>query len=61
MGYFIIISYVLRTGFDTEKGKIIRTVLYNTNAVKNTDGYILIFILLVFAIICSGYVLYHGM
>jgi len=53
--------YVLRTGFDTEKGKLMRTVLFNNNTVKNTDGFWLIFILLIFSIISSGYVLYHGL
>jgi len=38
-----------------------RTVLFNNNTVKNTDGFWLIFILLIFSIISSGYVLYHGL
>ena len=52
---------VIRTGFETEKCKLMRTVLYKNNTVKNTDGYYLIIILLIFSIISSGYVLYHGL
>ena len=62
--YYLLItlhSCVVRTGFDTEKGKLIRTVLYNTNSLKNTDGFILIVILLFFSIMFSSYVLFHGL
>ena len=51
---------VLRTSFDTSKGKLIRTVLFNNENIniKQYDAYILIAILLVLSIFSSGYVLY---
>jgi cation-transporting ATPase 13A1 len=54
---------VLRTGFDTSKGKLIRTVLYNNEnmSIKQSDSFIIIFFLLIFSIISSAYVLYHGL
>jgi len=51
----------MKTGFETEKGKLIRTVLYNRNTVKNSDGYILIVILVICSVLFSGYVLYYGL
>lgn len=57
------IARVLRTGFDTSKGSLIRTVLYNNENIniKQYDAYILILILLILAVISSGYVLYQGL
>ncbi len=57
------VARVLRTGFDTSKGKLIRTVLFNNDNVnvKQYDAYVLIFILLVLSVISSGYVLYQGL
>lgn len=57
------IGYVLRTGFDTSKGKLIRTVIFNNENVqiKQKDAFALIGVLLVFSIISSSYVLIHGL
>ncbi|KAL4433179.1 hypothetical protein ABPG74_010874 [Tetrahymena malaccensis] len=57
------LAYVLRTGFDTSKGKLIRTVIFNNENVqiKQKDAFALIFVLLIFSIISSAYVLIHGL
>lgn len=57
------LAYVLRTGFDTSKGKLIRTVMFNTDNVltRQTDAFIIIGILLFFSIISSVYILVHGL
>ncbi|EGR29218.1 hypothetical protein IMG5_160550 [Ichthyophthirius multifiliis] len=57
------LAYVLRTGFDTSKGKLIRTVLHNNEniQIKQKDAFALIGILLIFSIISSAYVLFHGL
>lgn len=57
------IGYVLRTGFDTSKGKLIRTVLFNNDNIltKQTDAFIIIGILLIFSIISSVYILIQGL
>lgn len=59
----MVVGYVLKTGFDTAKGKLIRTVIYNNENVniKQYDALALIFILLIFACISSGYVLIEGL
>lgn len=53
---------VLRTGFDTAKGKLIKTVFYNNENAqsKQLDGIVIVVVLLMFAILSSGYVLYYG-
>jgi cation-transporting ATPase 13A1 len=54
---------VVKTGFDTNKGKLVRGVMFNNEnlAIKQKDAFILIFILLIFSIISSAYVLFHGL
>jgi len=57
------IGYVLNTGFDTSKGKLIKTVLFNNENVKikQKDSYVIIFVLLIFSIVSSAYVLINGL
>jgi len=57
------VCYVLRTGFDTSKGKLIRTVLFNNENIltKQTDAFLIIGILLIFSIISSVYILTIGL
>ena len=57
------VCYVLRTGFDTSKGKLIRTVLFNNDNIltKQTDAFLIIGILLIFSIISSVYILNIGL
>jgi len=53
---------VLRTGFDTAKGKLIKTVFYNNeNTTVNMDGLVIIVVLLIFAIYTSAHVLINGL
>lgn len=53
---------MLRTGFDTAKGKLIKTVFYNNeNTTINKDGLFIVGILLIFALISSAYVLVNGL
>lgn len=56
------LALVLRTGFDTAKGKLIKTVFYNNeNTTINKDGLFIVGILLIFALISSAYVLVNGL
>lgn len=57
------IAYVLRTGFDTAKGKLARGVIFNTEnlGLKNTEAFFLLGILLILSIITSAYVLNEGL
>lgn len=58
-----IIGYALRTGFDTAKGKLTRTVLFNNENlnIKQGEAFILIFILLIFSVWSSVNILLQGL
>ncbi|KAJ1902338.1 putative cation-transporting ATPase 1 [Kickxella alabastrina] len=54
--------YVLRTGFGTAQGELVRTMIHSTDRVSadNKESYIFIGFLLIFAILASAYVWIHG-
>lgn len=56
-------AYVLRTGFETAKGKLSRTVLFNNEnlRIKQGEAFVLIFILLLFSIWSSANILLQGL
>eukprot|EP00871_Galdieria_phlegrea_P001655 jgi/Galph1/2490/GphlegSOOS_G1152.1 len=58
-----VICYVLRTGFGSVQGKLMRTILLSTEKVSANakEAAFLILFLLLFALISSGYVLKHGL
>ncbi len=57
------IGQVVRTGFETNQGKIIRTMLFNNErvTVESREAYYFLLILLFFALIAAGYVLNSGL
>lgn len=57
------IGMVLKTGYDTSKGKLIRKVIANTESlnIEQKDGLWIILFLLVCSIYTSYYVLTEGM
>jgi cation-transporting ATPase 13A1 len=57
------LALVLRTGFDTSKGKLIRRVISNTNNlnIQQKDGLFVILFLLICSLITAAYVLNKGL
>ena len=57
------IAYVLRTGFQTTQGKLVRTVLFSAErvTVESKDAFLFLLVLLCFALVASSYVLYSGL
>jgi len=57
------VAYVLRTGFHTTQGKLVRTVLFTAErvSVESKDAFIFLFVLLCFALLASVYTLYTGL
>ncbi|PVU86755.1 hypothetical protein BB560_006608 [Smittium megazygosporum] len=56
------ICLVLRTGFGTSQGELVRTMVHSTEQVSanNFESYVFILFLLAFAILASGYVWIEG-
>ncbi|KAI8323143.1 hypothetical protein GQ54DRAFT_303580 [Martensiomyces pterosporus] len=54
--------YVLRTGFGTSQGELVRTMIHSTERVSadNMESYLFICFLLIFAILASAYVWVQG-
>jgi manganese-transporting P-type ATPase len=58
-----LICFVLKNGFETKQGKLMRTILFSTErvTVESTETYFYLLILLCFALSASYYVLTEGL